>query len=98
MPKSGGFEASRNITTVNSFSFCCVNLNCEMADMKLRIEFGGGLELLFSNTRTHRITIPSTVPQGNKMGRPVDIGYLIHWLNDNLLKERPELFIENGTL
>ena len=75
-----------------------LRLNCETADMKLRIEFGGGLELLFSNTRTHRIIIPSTVPQGNKMGQPVDIGYLIHWLNDNLLKERPELFIENGTL
>lgn len=66
--------------------------------MKLRIEFGGGLELLFSNTRSHRIAIPSTVPQGDKMGQPVDIEFLIHWLNDNLLKERPELFVENGTL
>ncbi|KAF8497546.1 ubiquitin-like modifier 1 [Russula emetica] len=69
-----------------------------MADIKLRIEFGGGLELLFSNTRTHRIAIPSTVPHGDKIGQPVDIEFLIHWLNDNLLKERPELFIENGTL
>ncbi len=66
--------------------------------MKLRIEFGGGLELLFSNTRTHRIAIPSTTSQGDKMGQPVDIDFLIHWLNDNLLKERSELFIENGTL
>ncbi len=66
--------------------------------MKLRIEFGGGLELLFSNTRAHHIDIPSTVPQGDRIGQPVDIEFLIHWLNDNLLKERPELFIENGTL
>jgi ubiquitin related modifier 1 len=69
-----------------------------MADMKLRIEFGGGLELLFSNMRTHRIAIPSMVPQGDKKEQPVDIEFLIHWLNDNLLKERSELFIENGTL
>jgi ubiquitin related modifier 1 len=70
-----------------------------MADMmKLRIEFGGGLELLFSNTRKHRIAIPSTVLRGDKIGQPVDIEFLIHWLKDNLLKERPELFIENGTL
>ena len=69
-----------------------------MADIKLRIDFGGGLELLFSNTRTHRIAIPSTVPQGDKIGQPADIDFLIHWLKDNLLKERKELFIENGTL
>ena len=61
--------------------------------MKLKIEFGGGLELLFSNTRSHHITIPST-----DRGQPVDIKFLIHWLNDNLLKERSELFIEHGTL
>jgi ubiquitin related modifier 1 len=66
--------------------------------MKLKIEFGGGLEHLFSNKRTHLIDIPLTVPQGDKQGQPVDIDYLIHWLKDHLLKERPELFIENGTL
>jgi ubiquitin related modifier 1 len=69
--------------------------------MKLKIEFGGGLELLFLNQRTHLIVIPSTVPQGDKNGQPgqpVDINFLVHWLKDNLLKERPELFIENGTV
>ena len=66
--------------------------------MKLRIQFGGGLELLFSNTRSHLIVIPSTVPQGDRKGQPVDIEFLLHWLNQNLLKERSELFIENGTL
>jgi ubiquitin related modifier 1 len=69
-----------------------------MADLKLKVEFGGGLELLFSNIRTHLIDIPSMVPQGDRKGQPVDIDFLIHWLNINLLKERPELFIEDGTL
>ena len=65
-----------------------------MVDMRIKIEFGGGLELLFSNTRSHLITISSM----DKKGQPVDIEFLIHWLNDNLLKERSELFIEHGTL
>lgn len=70
----------------------------DMADLKLKVEFGGGLELLFSNRRTHLVDIPSTVPQGDRKGQPVDINFLIHWLNRNLLKERPELFIEDGTV
>ena len=69
-----------------------------MADLKLKVEFGGGLELLFSNKRKHLIDIPSTVPQADRKGQPVDIDFLIHWLNQNLLKERSELFIEDGTL
>ncbi|KAI0701833.1 ubiquitin-like modifier 1 [Cytidiella melzeri] len=77
--------------------------------ISLKIEFGGGLELLFSNKRSHKVTIPSHVPvpadanptpkpEGKKSGRPADITYLIYWLRDNLLKEREELFIENGTV
>jgi ubiquitin related modifier 1 len=69
-----------------------------MAELKLKIEFGGGLELLFSNRRTHLIDIPSMVPQGDRKGQPVDISYLVNWLNQNLLKERSELFIEDGML
>ena len=65
-----------------------------MSHLGLRVEFGGGLELLFSNQRTHLVT----VPQGNGEEGPVDINFLIHWLKDNLLKERPELFIEGGTV
>ncbi|KAI0301253.1 hypothetical protein BC826DRAFT_988358, partial [Russula brevipes] len=48
------------------------------------------------NTRTHPVDIPSTVPHGDGQGQPVDIAFLIRWLKDNLLKERPELFIEQG--
>jgi ubiquitin related modifier 1 len=69
-----------------------------MADLKLKIEFGGGLELLFSNRRTHLIDIPSMIPQGARKGQPVDISFLVHWLKQNLLRERPELFIEDGTV
>lgn len=65
----------------------------------LKIEFGGGLELLFANKRSHNINIPTSVPTDNKTDtKPADIAYLIHYLKDRLLKEREELFMENGTV
>lgn len=78
--------------------------------INLKIEFGGGLELLFSNQRSHRVAIPARIPRssdasskdraGNstEQDRPADLAYLVVWLRDNLLKERVELFIENGTV
>lgn len=68
--------------------------------VSLKVEFSGGLELLFSNQRTHQISLPSLVPvsPGKEETKPVDIAYLIFWLKDNLLKEREELFAENGTV
>lgn len=76
--------------------------------LTLKIEFGGGLELLFSNQRSHEISIPSIVsksdstslnhPEDGGETKPADITYLIHHLRDHLLKERPELFIENKTV
>ena len=63
----------------------------------LKVEFTGGLELLFSNQRSHRIDIPSKVPSGD-VTKPVDISYLLHYLRDNLLRERVELFMEGGTM
>ncbi|TCD61147.1 Ubiquitin- modifier 1 [Steccherinum ochraceum] len=62
--------------------------------ISLKIEFGGGLELLFSNERSHRISLPTIQPDG----RPTNITDLIFWLRDNKLKERPELFVEDKTV
>ncbi|KAI8989160.1 hypothetical protein BD414DRAFT_486244 [Trametes punicea] len=93
----------------------------EMSTITLKVEFGGGLELLFSNQRSHRVTIPALVPvsptgssstystypdaervaqEGDEdtLKKPADLSYLIFWLRNNLLKEREELFIENGTV
>lgn len=78
-----------------------------MSTVSVKVEFGGGLELLFSNQRSHKLDIPATVPppaEGKNnddkkpAGRPADITWLMYWLRDNLLKERVELFIENGTV
>ncbi|KIP07401.1 hypothetical protein PHLGIDRAFT_71180 [Phlebiopsis gigantea 11061_1 CR5-6] len=77
-----------------------------MSSINVKIEFGGGLELLFSNQRSHRVSIPAKVPLSSKPedaekspeDKPADITYLMYWLRDNLLKEREELFIENGSV
>ena len=77
-----------------------------MSTLNIKVEFGGGLELLFSNQRSHRATIPANAPTSSNPRdadkgleeKPADITYLMYWLRDNLLKEREELFIENGTV
>jgi ubiquitin related modifier 1 len=95
--------------------------------LALKIEFGGGLELLFGGQRTHRITLPALVPADNSTPSPspshtqsgaqvggvtanatdaregtaekaADVEYLIHWMRDRMLTERPELFMEGATV
>ncbi|KAH6910638.1 ubiquitin-related modifier 1 [Coprinopsis sp. MPI-PUGE-AT-0042] len=75
------------------------------SNINVKIEFGGGLELLFSNQRSHRLSIPSRVPIDNNTStpasaetKPTDISYLIHHMRDHLLQERAELFMESGTV
>ncbi|KJA25303.1 hypothetical protein HYPSUDRAFT_37801 [Hypholoma sublateritium FD-334 SS-4] len=78
-----------------------------MSTISLKIEFGGGLELLFANQRSHRIDIPCRVSTDNdttvkelneKEAKAVDVSYLVHHMRDHMLKERAELFMENGTV
>jgi len=62
--------------------------------MSIRVEFGGGLDLLFSNQKSYTVTIPTKTADE----KPANVNYLVHWLRDNLLKERVELFLDNGTV
>ncbi|KAF7974599.1 hypothetical protein HWV62_11882 [Athelia sp. TMB] len=78
--------------------------------LQLKIEFSGGLELLFSNQRSHRVEIPALVPSDNNTksttevpeaeakSKSADITFLMHYLRDHLLRERVELFMEAGTV
>lgn len=57
-----------------------------------------------SDNSTHS-TPSSTPPSGNDVPstgaggtKTADLEYLIYHLRDHLLKERPELFMENGTM
>ncbi|EIN14473.1 ubiquitin-like modifier 1 [Punctularia strigosozonata HHB-11173 SS5] len=82
-----------------------------MSTISVKVVFGGGLEQLFSNEKTHGISLPSQIPvtwdpsqvikisgTQSEEKRPVNITYLIHWLKEHLLKERSELFEEGGTV
>jgi ubiquitin related modifier 1 len=73
--------------------------------LDLKIEFGGGLELLFGNVRSHKIALPAhadtdtdTDIDTDGTHKPADLAFLIRWLRENLLKERAELFVEHGTV
>ncbi|KAF8892984.1 ubiquitin-related modifier 1 [Infundibulicybe gibba] len=77
--------------------------NTDSTTLTLKVEFGGGLELLFANERKHTITLPSLVAPANddsaiRERTPPNITYLIHHLRTHLLTERPELFTEGSTV
>ena len=59
--------------------------------LQLTIEFSGGAELLFDKVKTHKVTLPVD-------GTTWDLRRLISWISSNLLKERPELFVQGETV
>lgn len=84
-----------------------------MSTIDLKIEFSGGLELLFDNRRTHTLTLPAVVPsssatattliheeeeENGRRATPPDVTYLIRHLRTHLLRERPELFVDGDTV
>ncbi|XP_053247310.1 ubiquitin-related modifier 1-like [Podarcis raffonei] len=61
------------------------------APLSLLLECGGGAELLFGGVRKQRVTLPSQ--EG-----PWDVRKLLVWMKENLLKERPELFVQGESV
>ncbi|XP_055964802.1 ubiquitin-related modifier 1 [Sorex fumeus] len=61
------------------------------APLSVEVEFGGGAELLFDGVKKHQVTLPSE--EG-----PWDVRNLLVWIKKNLLKERPELFIQGDSV
>ncbi|XP_001603233.1 ubiquitin-related modifier 1 [Nasonia vitripennis] len=58
--------------------------------LSLTVEFGGGAELLFGNVKKHSINLPA--------GKQWSLRELILWMKENMLKERPELFVQDNTV
>jgi ubiquitin related modifier 1 len=57
--------------------------------------FRGGLEMLFSNERKLKISLPVKDPNGT----PSDIAYLVQYLCQNIMRDqRKELFVLNNTV
>eukprot|EP00111_Clytia_hemisphaerica_P002240 TCONS_00006278-protein len=57
--------------------------------LAITLEFSGGAELLFDKVKKHEVAL---------QGDDWTIGKLLFWIKDNLLKERPELFIQGKTV
>ncbi|KAH7883069.1 ubiquitin-like modifier 1 [Phlebopus sp. FC_14] len=70
-----------------------------MTTINVKVEFSGGLELLFNNQRVHNLSLPAVIvankPTTPSLStKPVDLTYLIHHLRDNVLTDRSQLFME----
>ncbi|XP_024396308.1 ubiquitin-related modifier 1 homolog [Physcomitrium patens] len=61
--------------------------------MHLTLEFGGGLELLFGSQKKHEVEVTS--PDDLK---EVTMESLLSWIKDNLIKERPEMFVKESSV
>ncbi|KAG8163428.1 hypothetical protein KVR01_006725 [Diaporthe batatas] len=58
--------------------------------VSITVEFSGGLEMLFSDQRQHKLAIPAH----DKDSKPVTIAYLIDYLCQHVMKDsRKELFV-----
>ncbi|CAB3252240.1 unnamed protein product [Arctia plantaginis] len=67
--------------------------------LKLNLQFGGGAELLFDRIKKREIELPALnkyLPDSNK--EKWTIRELLMWIKDNLLKERPELFLQGDSI
>lgn len=57
-----------------------------LSSMKVVLEFGGGAELLVGNKRSHCVELKSEAKT---------LGHLLQWILENLLQQRPELFLRD---
>ncbi|CAM6082652.1 unnamed protein product [Calypogeia fissa] len=53
----------------------------------------GGLELLFGSVKVHEVNIIPTKGQTK-----ITVQNLLRWIRDNLLKERPEMFLKEKSV
>jgi ubiquitin related modifier 1 len=59
--------------------------------MHLTLEFAGGAELLFGKQKLHPIDLPDIKTSWT-------LRLLLVWIRENLLRERPELFIQGDSV
>lgn len=63
-------------------------------EIKIKIEFSGGLELLFDKIKKQSVSL-FTKSKGDTSMVLKDV---LFYMRDNLLKERPELFLQQDTV
>ena len=70
--------------------YYCFKVKVKMS-LNLTVEFSGGAELLFGHIKTHNVKLDLSEKKWT-------IKQLLLWLKDNLLQERPELFLQGDTV
>ena len=60
-------------------------------DIHVSMSCSGGMELLFDNHRNVEVNIPAK-------GDILTVRETMAWMRDNLLKERPEMFMKGDTI
>ncbi|OAL00187.1 ubiquitin related modifier 1 [Phaeosphaeriaceae sp. SRC1lsM3a] len=61
----------------------------------IKIEFSGGLEILFGNQKKYTISLPTQ----DESGTPANVAFLVRHLCDKLMKDpRKELFVLDDTV
>ena len=65
--------------------------------VKVCVEFSGGAELLFDNAKSVDLDL-AKCNGGDDGGGAWNVAKLIAYLKENLLKERPELFVKDDTV
>ncbi|GAB4844415.1 ubiquitin-like protein [Ancistrocladus abbreviatus] len=61
--------------------------------MQLTLEFGGGLELLCDSVKVHNVNVDLQNGQ-----EKLTMKRLLSWVQMNLIKERPEMFMKGDTV
>ncbi|KAI9277573.1 ubiquitin-related modifier 1 [Sporodiniella umbellata] len=65
-----------------------------MSDLNIKVEFSGGMELLFDNVSKHTITIERV----QSSGAATTLRELILYIRDNMMTEKKDLFVEKETV
>lgn len=65
--------------------------------VKVCVEFSGGAELLFDNAKSIELNL-AECRGGDDGAGAWNVAKLIAYLKENLLRERPELFVKDGTV
>ncbi|EEH02592.1 conserved hypothetical protein [Histoplasma capsulatum G186AR] len=68
--------------------------------LTITVEFTGGLEAIFNNTRKHTLSIPATYPSPSTgEPEPTSVASLVHYLIENVMEDkRQELFVVDGAV
>ena len=59
--------------------------------LNVNLEFSGGAELLVNKVKSHKVNLPDN-------GTKWTLRSLLVYIKDNLLQERPELFLQGETV